>query len=935
MKITKRIVYLSTLFMVGFFISQIYNLNLASASYQEQLQSNNNTSGSYNGSYRSQWMYHFVFTENVNLQNITIKGKRLVSDSLCRVTARFQGYTSASVAFNALPTSDSDILFDFTRDVQNSLQNLIITPGDYYFYIDTAENNNYSGQSDCSGTGVGPYPYGSNYNTSFIYQNSDVAPGYFVSSGSASTVPSSNNDLYYIINNTTLPPPTCSDQIKNQDETDIDTGGICQTLSSNIMFFPGILGSRLYDQKEDGSDKELWVSSRLDSSQVDLLLNTDGSSIKNVYTKNDTQKLDTDSGETGIVDSVYTANIYQSFIGDLKQMKDDNLMKDYDFIPYDWRLSLDDIITKGHIDSNGNLSYVGNQDFSESYILKKLEDLQKSSKNGKVTIIAHSNGGLVTKALINKLKDTNSPLYNKIDKVIFVGVPQVGTPESVVTLLHGTGIAKLDLLMSTPRSRQLAENMQTAYNLLPSNSYFSSVSSTGSDSIISFKDLAGNYSNNISSAQELKNYVLGSDGRIKPEYGDTNSPNIGNSSLYNNADITHQSLDSWLPSSSTKIIQVAGWGDETISGLDYQSYLKDIFKNTKKTSYKPRFVIDGDGTVVEPSALWMSDSNSNTERWWVDLKAYNKPVSGINRDHKDILEVSNLRNFIKYEIKNTEFATDGIILKEKPIFDSNSSRLHFTLHSPLTLGVTDSQGRYTGQDPTTKEIKEEIPDVNYGVIGDVQFISIPIGISYTLKLKGYEQGDFSLDIDKQDGNNITQSTSFQGIPTSTLTTATMDITSVSDVSNVNLKVDEDGDGVIDYNLASKLDSVVNIPKYSFSGFLQPINDTAHQIGQSLSVFKTGSTIPVKFNLKDINGLDTQSEHLPVWSSPQKGGITSSPVDESIYNDIATTGNTFKWDSVNKQYIYNWSTKGLDSGYWYKISTKLDDGYVYSIIIGLR
>ena len=33
--------------------------------------------------------------------------------------------------------------------------------------------------------------------------------------------------------------------------------------------------------------------------------------------------------------------------------------------------------------------------------------------------------------------------------------------------------------------------------------------------------------------------------------------------------------------------------------------------------------------------------------------------------------------------------------------------------------------------------------------------------------------------------------------------------------------------------------------YRFDGFLQPINDTAHQVGVSTSVFKAGSTVPVE------------------------------------------------------------------------------------------
>jgi hypothetical protein len=62
---------------------------------------------------------------------------------------------------------------------------------------------------------------------------------------------------------------------------------------------------------------------------------------------------------------------------------------------------------------------------------------------------------------------------------------------------------------------------------------------------------------------------------------------------------------------------------------------------------------------------------------------------------------------------------------------------------------------------------------------------------------------------------------------------------------------------------------------------------------------------------------------------------TASVDESVYSIAGTSGNTYKWDSTSQQYIYNWSTKGLASGYWYKIYTKLDDGNTYSVTIGLK
>lgn len=703
--------------------------------------------------------------------------------------------------------------------------------------------------------------------------------------------------------------------------------------NSSVMFFPGVMGSRLY---ENGN--ELWVS-KSDSDHERLTLKSNGESLNSVYTKDDTQNIN-DESEAGIVDEVYGSNIYNSFINDLRNWKSEGVIKDYAFIPYDWRLSLEDIITNGATTTDGKLSYVTTQNFSESFVLKKLTELTKNSNSGKVTIIAHSNGGLVTKALVKKLKDTNNPLYYKIDKIILVAVPQIGTPDAIVTLLHGTSLVS-GFVMDAERSRQLAENMQTVYNLLPTDKYFSSIDPTySSDKVVSFLDdvsfqpQISQYGLYVSNSTELKNYILGTDGRNKPAYTETDSPSIGNATLYSNAEAVHAVLDNWQPASTTKVIQVAGWGEETLAGIDYKK-CRHTISNYYHKCFSFRMVVDGDGTVLTPSALWMSTTSPNVERWWVNLDSYNQE-NFPDRIHRNILEVSYLRNLLESQVKNiTYIDSKSIVVNSISTLISNKIHLHYTLHSPLTLGVIDSQGRYTGMDPVTKNIREEIPGAVYRQIGDTQYISIPEEISHTLNLKGYDNGSFSLDIDEQRGNNSNQITSFQGIQSSTSTSATLQYDSGMNLASTTLVVDINGDGNSDISLKTKLGETVNSPYYKWDGFLQPINDTKYHPDQSQSVFKGGSTVPVKFQPKDFNGNIIVSSVTPKWLVPEKLSPMSSPVSESVTSTTATSGSDFRWDSSGQQYIYNWSTKGLTSGYWYKISVKLDDGYIYSVVVGLR
>ncbi|TFD47356.1 hypothetical protein E3T33_02520 [Cryobacterium sp. TMT1-2-1] len=119
--------------------------------------------------------------------------------------------------------------------------------------------------------------------------------------------------------------------------------------------------------------------------------------------------------------------------------------------------------------------------------------------------------------------------------------------------------------------------------------------------------------------------------------------------------------------------------------------------------------------------------------------------------------------------------------------------------------------------------------------------------------------------------------------------------------------------------------------YRFDGFLQPINDTAHQVGLTTSVFKGGSTIPAKFQLRKADGTPVLSNTAPVWLTPVKGAAMTMAIDETVYAITADTGLVFRVDGT--QYIYNWKTPA--GGNYYGIGVRLDDGQVYYVSIGLR
>ena len=92
-------------------------------------------------------------------------------------------------------------------------------------------------------------------------------------------------------------------------------------------------------------------------------------------------------------------------------------------------------------------------------------------------------------------------------------------------------------------------------------------------------------------------------------------------------------------------------------------------------------------------------------------------------------------------------------------------------------------------------------------------------------------------------------------------------------------------------------------------------------------------MPVAFSLKKANGKVAIPPSKPVWVSPVKGAKTTAPVNESMSNGAGTSGSAFVLR--NSRWEYNWSTKGLASGYLYRIGVRLDDGTTHYLSVGVR
>lgn len=532
--------------------------------------------------------------------------------------------------------------------------------------------------------------------------------------------------------------------------------------NSNVLFIPGLLSSRLY--RDNGvvncsfnCEDQIWEPDLLERVN-DLYLDNNGDSIvSNIYTR--------DIIDTASMLGVLRSNFYKNIIEKLNDLKLQDEINDWNSWAYDWRKDVNDLVENG-------TEYENDQIVN---LVDTLQTLKNNSKNGKVTIVTHSNGGLVAKALINKLQlmksGNQTSLVDSIDKLVLIASPQIGTPEAFTTILHGYG-RQIPFVISELESRKLSRNMPSSYGLLPSEKYFEQaglgpVAEFSSTSPIVFRNF---YGTDIGNFSKQNNFILGSEGRVEPAENNLISPIIGNSLLLSKANTLHSVIDNMTIPSTIQVITVAGWGKETISGIKYTD-----------TDIEPIYTLDGDKTVVSGSAQYGGGT-----KYWVDL-------SNSKIEHKNITENPELLTFIENLIKGENITLSTI----KP--SQNGDRLQIGVHSPVSLGVYDAMGNFTGKvcQNNTCDVVEDIPGSSYDEFGEGKYVNLGKGNLQKVVLQGTGIGTFTYDSKVVAPNGSAVVSRFIDIPVTTQTTAEITL-KVGDVPE--MKLDVTGDGILDITL---------------------------------------------------------------------------------------------------------------------------------------
>ncbi|NTW29914.1 MAG: hypothetical protein HGA33_01385 [Candidatus Moranbacteria bacterium] len=585
--------------------------------------------------------------------------------------------------------------------------------------------------------------------------------------------------------------------------------------ASNVLFLPGLKASRLYMRNEEGREDTLWPPTLFSDDISDLALEEDGYSKNEVYTAD-------------VLESAGLTDYYASFLDDLERKKETYVINDFLPFAYDWRMSVHDVAygSTPYSDDVKSLSY-------------ETDRLARSSKSGKVTIVAHSNGGLIAKELLKLLEEQAE--IGLIDRVILVGTPQMGTPKSILSLLYGYDEELVHgILASRKNVRELAENMPGAYGLLPSDTYFD----RAKEPIVTFsygeytrvRDFYDAYGGSISDRDKLDLFLTGEgDRREKPEKSEITLENVLRRNLLDAAQADRRILDAWTIPSDIEVIQIAGWGLDTISGIRYAEkekmtclFPKVCFGTGEyEAFYEPKFTVDGDAIVTAPSALMLPESE-NVKQYWVDLWDYNDNFP--DKDHANFLEMSFFRDFFSQLLEHQENNSDlpEYIRSSRPSdYENAKPRIRMSLYSPLDVSLVDHDGNRTGtvriEENGEEYVSSEqhIPGSSFLNLDERKYISFPAGVPVDIRLNGYADGAYTLRFEEirltEAGEEVVSRTTFKDLPTVAGTTVTLSVPEAGLSELSILSTDLNGDGETDYTVEPVANGIAT--------FQEPVTDT--------------------------------------------------------------------------------------------------------------
>ncbi len=364
--------------------------------------------------------------------------------------------------------------------------------------------------------------------------------------------------------------------------------------------------------------------------------------------------------------------------------------QDLFLFPYDWRYG----VSGKYSDNKTNVDL----------LKEKIDEILTQTGAEKIDIIAHSNGGLVVKKYVIENVENH-----KINKAIFVGVPNTGAVRAVKALVAGDdmGVSFGLLGLSASEMKKISENMPVSYDLLPSQEYYEDA---GSFASLTTGKLF-NITKNDLDYDEFKSYLT--------------DKNLNSTAITNSENLHTEDFDNYdLRTVGIDLYNITGCKSATLTNFA-ESKITDSLGD-EHIAYGNIELKTGDGTVPVFSAVNLPVDSA--KQYYV-----------LKTDHSDLLS----SNGSKQQIVNL-ISGSNLFVNNKVTQDYENCTLNgkiISIFSPVDISVKDENGNELKLSDD-KSIKNQIAGADFEIWGEHKFVFLPTdeNQNYTINLQGTDAG---------------------------------------------------------------------------------------------------------------------------------------------------------------------------------------------------
>jgi len=552
-----------------------------------------------------------------------------------------------------------------------------------------------------------------------------------------------------------------------------------------VIFVPGLLGTEISDGRDLlWLDVERIVSLANDDSFLDVL-SFDGNllPISELKLSDVIKEKNYSLFNTINFHYDYSRGLIDEFTAQGYDADEDSEDQTFYTFPYDWRYGASGIYPK-----SDDVSQI---DVTNSVLLgRQIEELAKISPTGRVDVIAHSLGGLIAKKYVLESDDP------KIGKLVFVGVPNLGAPLAGRALIAGTDFGVFGL--NPQELKKISQNMPAAYDLLPSETYFSAKGEWMN--IVKPTSVFGINETKTLDWAQTRIYLAGAG---------MNGAAIAGSIALHDANFDGDFANDIFGGKGVDAYNIAGCKSATFSVLrDWQN------KDGTHSHYEFFQFANGDDTVPFESANRKLAKDENT---------FYAPKT----KHGQMPSLDGVRQKIAAIVsgQNVSVSQAKIISRPQLLANVDLCKLYGTtikIESPLAIKITDNLGN-TIEYVENVGPKNEIPGAGFEIIGEKKFVYLPRGggEQYQIDLRGTDNGFFTLTTQTVENDILQEQRVFGAIPVSVDSRGKLEIYDQETI----LEIDNNGDGKTDQAFAQDDDLTIyelieNLNRYIAQGLIK-------------------------------------------------------------------------------------------------------------------